>query len=351
MAIDGRVAFAVSAFALAAALVALLDRIGVPEAVVAVLGPAFALAALACVGIVTRSMRISRFYAAGRAVPATYAGMAMAALAVGLVAPFLTQASSAAALSALVPTFGAGLVVAALLTGPFLRKTGAFSVPDLIAARFPNLALRLGMVVLVTAICGLVALASLDTAISGIAAALDMRRTTAVVLTGLVVAFIIVPGGTSGVVWSATGAAGVLVIGFALPLVIMIVGGTPLPTPFLGDHAAWTDAVARMSAWHGGADGVDGLAVGTAAIGIGMLAPLLAPVMGCRKRVTVHRAGMLGIVWAGVIVILVVTTMAVSTLALETMLEKRARTTCRISSIAPARRGCSASAATRSKGR
>ena len=60
-AIDGRVAFATAAFALSAGLVALLDRVGVPEPLVAALGPIAALAGLAIVGLLLRSMRISRF--------------------------------------------------------------------------------------------------------------------------------------------------------------------------------------------------------------------------------------------------------------------------------------------------
>ncbi len=41
--VDGRVAFAMAAFALGAGLVALLDRVGVPEKLVGALGPFLAL--------------------------------------------------------------------------------------------------------------------------------------------------------------------------------------------------------------------------------------------------------------------------------------------------------------------
>ena len=78
--IDGRVAFAAAAFAMLAGLVALLDRVGAPSRLVAVLGPALALVGLSIVGAMVRTMRISRFYAGGRAVPPAYAGLAFACL-------------------------------------------------------------------------------------------------------------------------------------------------------------------------------------------------------------------------------------------------------------------------------
>ena len=150
-AIDGRVAFAVAAFLGGAGLVTLLDRVGVPEALVEALGPALALAGLAIIGVLLRSMRVSRFYAGGRAAPATYAGLAMAALAAGLFLPFLPPAEDALSLRRLMAGFVSGAILAALVSGPLLRKTGAFSIPDLIGARFPNVALRLGVIVVVSA--------------------------------------------------------------------------------------------------------------------------------------------------------------------------------------------------------
>ena len=68
-AIDGRVAFATAAFLLGAGIFVLLDRIGTPEPFVALLAPALAVTGLAAIGFMLRSMRISSFYAAGRAAP------------------------------------------------------------------------------------------------------------------------------------------------------------------------------------------------------------------------------------------------------------------------------------------
>ena len=323
-AIDGRAAFAAAAFAFAALLVALLDRVGVPEAIVGVLGPIFAMAGLACLGFLLRSMRISRFYAAGRAVPSTYAGLGLASLAAGLFAPFVPPVPSGVSMQGLLWGFGGGLALAALVTGPFLRKTGAFSITDLLTARFPSLSLRLALMVIVAVIGLQLTFASTSTAIDQLVSAFAMGRGTATLLTGAVLLFIVVPGGTSGVIWSAAGAAGLVIVGFALPLVLLAIGGTPLPAPIFGDTAAWSAAVARMSSWHGVAPetaDVGRVIVVALALGTGVLAPLLAPAIGCRKQGTARRAGLSALAWATLIVLLVATTMAVSTLALETALE------------------------------
>ena len=60
-AIDGRVAFGAAAFALAAGLVILLERVGVPERIVTVLGPVSVLAGIALMGLLLRNMRVSRY--------------------------------------------------------------------------------------------------------------------------------------------------------------------------------------------------------------------------------------------------------------------------------------------------
>src|SRR5947209_5065475 len=126
--IDGRVAFASAFLVLGCALIILLDRIGVPERLVAVLGPMVALVSLAILGGLLHSMRISRFYAAGRRVPAIYAGFAAATLIAALAASSLIALPQGVSLA----DFGVGLFAGALVAGlgvrPFGRKIGAFSV-------------------------------------------------------------------------------------------------------------------------------------------------------------------------------------------------------------------------------
>jgi cation/acetate symporter len=319
-AIDGRVAFTTGAFATAAALVGLLDRVGAPPRLVAILGPAVALVGLACVGLLVRTMRISRFYAGGRVVPPVYAGLAFASLAAGLFLPFLPPLSGGPSFVSLLMSFAGGLLVAALVGGPLLRKTGAFSIPDLIAGRFPNLALRLGIVAVIAAVGFLIAVAGFETAVEALGRATGASRVVGVWLVGIVLLFIVAPGGVAGVVWSSAGAAGLLIAGLGLPLCILLFRGASLPLPLVGDQAAWTAALARMVEWNGlsGQSQTVGFGVVVAIIiGIGTLAPLLAPATATSDRGGARRAGVAGMAWCVVFAALAASSMALATLTLD----------------------------------
>ena len=320
-AIDGRVAFAAAAFAVVAGFVVLLDRIGMPERLVALLGPIFAVTGLAVVGLLLRSMRISSFYAAGRATPAVYAGLAMAALGAALFAPFTPPVPEGTSLTGLLVGFGLGLALAALGTGPLLRKTGAFSLVDLITARFPHLTLRIG-VVFVVGVAGLcVGLAGFSSALTAFSQANGAGRDISLLIVGAAIVFVATPGGIAGLVWSATGAAAMLVAGLCLPLAMLLLRGASLPLPGLGDRAGFEQALARLATWNGSQSMIDQgagtLSVVAIVLGLAALGPLLAPATTTRDRAQAHRSGMAGLFWCAVIVVVALASMAASTLALE----------------------------------
>ena len=314
-AIDGRVVFAMSAFVLLAGLVALLDRVGVPERLVSNLGPFFTLAGLAIIGVLLRSMRISRFYAGGRAVPAAYAGLASAALAAGLVLPFIPPAPDNLSGAGLFAGFAGGLAFVGLVTGPFLRKTGAFSVCDLIAARFPNLALRLGVAIVVAAIGALVAIAGFQIALETLTDFTGLGRAPAAGLLALIILLVAAPGGVSGIVWAGTGATGIIVAAFALPLATLLARGQSVPLPLIGDSGLWRDAAVRIAAWQGGAIAEPSLTLSIAmGIGLAALAPLLAPPITARDRGAALRSGLAMLGWSTVLAALFAATVAASAL-------------------------------------
>ncbi len=89
--LDARIAFVAAGFALAYAFVALLDRVGAPERFIGGAAPYFTILALAVLGFLLHSMRVSQYYTAGRAVPACYAGFANAAIVLGLLLPFASR--------------------------------------------------------------------------------------------------------------------------------------------------------------------------------------------------------------------------------------------------------------------
>ena len=295
-ALDGRVAFAIAAFVALAGLLALLDRVGAPETLVRLLGPLFVLAALATVGVLLRSMRVSRYYAAGRAVPTPYVGFAAVATCAGLAIPFLppapeTLGAPAAAGAAI------GLVAAFVGFGPYIRKTGAFSVVDLIATRFPNVALRLGLAVTVAAVGALVGLAGFDIAIGPVTELFGLPR--AVVAAGLAFVLVLVaaPGGVSGIVWAANGAAGVLLAALALPSGVLTARGE-MPS-FLGSSPLWSEAAAQILVWQQGGSIVGGVpAMVGAALAAAALVPLLTASVAARDSAAALRAGGLAVGWS-----------------------------------------------------
>ena len=319
-AIDGRVAFATAVFVVSAGAFVLLDRIGAPERLVAALGPALAAAGLATIGFMLRSMRIAGFHGAGRITPGVYGGLAMAALAAALAAPFAWRPLASASLSDLVIGFGGGLALAGLVTGPLLRKAGAFSIADLIATRFPSLTLRLGVTLAIGALGFCLGLAGLAMAQSVIAQATSLRPNVCAMIAACIVAVMVVPGGMTGLVWSATGAAGLLIAGIAAPRALMIASGATIPLPLPGDGAAFEQALARLSEWHGAAnapaDG-DGMLIAAMALGLGALPPLIAPLLTTSRESEARSGGLAGLLWFALLALMALVVVAASTLALQ----------------------------------
>src|SRR6478609_8582887 len=175
--IDGRVAFASAFLVLGCALIIMLDRIGVPERLVAVLGPLVAL---------LHSMRISRFYAAGRRVPAIYAGFAATTLIAAFAASCLTALPAGVSLLDFAIGLAAGAVIAGFAVRPFARKSGAFSIADLIAGRFPGTILRIAIAVLVAILAFALAHAGVEVAVRALNLWSGFARPLAAAVVGIV---------------------------------------------------------------------------------------------------------------------------------------------------------------------
>ncbi len=319
-AIDGRVAFATAAFLLGAGIFVLLDRIGTPEPFVALLAPALAVTGLAAIGFMLRSMRISSFYAAGRAAPGVYAGLALTALGLALAMPFTPPGPAGVSLSSLMAGLGSGLLLAALWTGPMLRKTGAFSIASMLVARFPGLTIRLGAT-LATGAAGLcIGLAGLAMAQHSLAQATAADAQTCAILAAVIVALIVVPGGMAGLVWSATGAAGLLIAGIAAPLALMIGSGEAIPLPLPGNRVAFEEALAHMTQWRAGSPApmeADSLIVIGVALGVAALGSLLAPAITTQNARETQRGGLSGLVWCVLLALMALMIAAASTQTLQ----------------------------------
>src|ERR687896_1630774 len=120
-------------------LLAIAEQLGMPNRWI---GYAFLVATIllyAVIGVITRTAQISEYYVAGRRVPAFYNGMATGADWMSA-ASFVGMAGTLFLLGydglAWVLGWTGGYVLVSILVGPYLRKFGAYTVPDFMAFRF-----------------------------------------------------------------------------------------------------------------------------------------------------------------------------------------------------------------------
>ena len=134
-------------------LLAILEQVGVPNKILGYLFVFFTLAVYAIIGVMTRTAQVSEYYVAGRRVPAFYNGMATGADWMSA-ASFVGMAGTLFLLGydglAWVLGWTGGFVLVSILVGPYLRKFGAYTVPDFFAFRFGgNFTRFLAVIVLV----------------------------------------------------------------------------------------------------------------------------------------------------------------------------------------------------------
>src|SRR5690606_23182962 len=120
-------------------LLAILSALGVPDTVIGYLFVLLTIAVYAGIGYLSRTAQVSEYYVAGRRVPAFYNGMATAADWMSA-ASFIGMAGSLYAQGydglAFILGWTGGYVLVAVLIAPYLRKFGAYTVPDFLAARY-----------------------------------------------------------------------------------------------------------------------------------------------------------------------------------------------------------------------
>ena len=214
-------------------------------------------------------------------------------------------------------------MVAGGFCGPMLRKSGAFSLPDLVGMRFDSSAVRAASAVAVAASCGLVALAGFDGAIRSMQEALGLAAAPAAVLVGFLVFCVVAPGGLAGSAWGAAICAFVLALALILPLAILVGAGSPLPTPYLGHTDLWAEALARAALWHP-PTALSTLqfaaTVAAVALGVAAMAPLLSPIIASRRPHSTGRAGVVASIWLVLLVAAMAISVAISALALDALI-------------------------------
>ena len=164
--IDAGFSFALAAFVLGLGLLAFLARVGLPDT----------RSALLRLGDDLRRPRRSsqrgcarcgrrEFYAGGRNLPPAYTALAYAGLAAGLFLPFLPPLLPDVSFSSLAVGFALGSAAALCVTGPYLRRSAAFSIADLVGMRFPHPLVRCAIAGIAAGCAVFVALAGYDIAL------------------------------------------------------------------------------------------------------------------------------------------------------------------------------------------
>jgi cation/acetate symporter len=227
---------------------AILEQLNVPNRILGYLFVFFTLAVYAIIGIASRTAQVSEYYVAGRRVPALYNGMATGADWMSA-ASFVGMAGTLFLLGydglAWVLGWTGGYVLVSILVGPYLRKFGAYTVPDFFAFRYGgNFARFLAVIVLVCCSFTYVTAQIFGT---GIIASrfLGMDFTVAVYvgLAGILVCSML--GGMRAVTWTQIAQYIVLIVAYLVPIVILSTQKYGVPIPQLTYGSAIADITAR----------------------------------------------------------------------------------------------------------
>jgi cation/acetate symporter len=232
-------------------LLAVLEQVGVPNKILGYLFVFFTLAVYAIIGVMSRTAEVSEYYVAGRRVPALYNGMATGADWMSA-ASFVGMAGTLFLLGydglAWVLGWTGGFVLVSILVGPYLRKFGAYTVPDFMAFRFGGNFIRfLAVIVLV---CCSFTYVTAQVFGTGIIASrfLGMDFTVAVYvgLAGILLCSML--GGMRAVTWTQIAQYIVLIIAYLTPIIILSTYKYGLPIPQLTYGQAIADITAREQA-------------------------------------------------------------------------------------------------------
>jgi len=229
-------------------LLAIMEQVGVPNRVLGYLFVFFTLAVYAIIGVATRTSQVSEYYVAGRVVPAFYNGMATGADWMSA-ASFVGMAGSLFLLGydgiAWVLGWTGGFVLVSILVGPYLRKFGAYTVPDFMAFRFGgNFARFLAVIVLVC--CSFTYVTAQIYGTGLIASRFLGMQFEIAVFAGLVgILLCAMLGGMKAVTWTQIAQYIVLIVAYLTPIVILSTRKYGVPIPELTYGFAIEEITAR----------------------------------------------------------------------------------------------------------
>ena len=233
----------VAAFAGFVLFVGLLEHLGLGRRWIGVLFLLATVSLYAGIGIVCRTTDALEYYVAGRRIPALYNGMATAAdwmsaaSFIGLTGTLYLQGYGGLAY---VIGWTGGYCLVALLLAPFLRKFGAFTIPDFLGERYGGTLARcigLGAAILcsfVDLVAQIYGVGLITTQLTGV----DFVLGIFLGLGGVLLCSFL--GGMRAVTWTQVAQYLVLILAYLVPVVWLAVKqtGNPLPQWVYGQQLA-----------------------------------------------------------------------------------------------------------------
>jgi cation/acetate symporter len=229
-------------------LLAILEQVGIPSEWIGYLFLIFSFVIYGGFGLLARTMQVSDYYVVSRRVPAFYNGMAVAASWIGT-SGYIALAGALYvtgydALSYILGMTG-GFVLLAVLIAPFLRKFGAYTVPDFLGYRFGGQVMRFVSVAIVIACSFLLLAAQMRGAGLVLQQFLGSNYEMGVIFGLVFVVLGTLLGGMRAVTWGQVAQYIVLVMAFIIPMIIIstIETGIPLPHLMYGQIMQTTSAL------------------------------------------------------------------------------------------------------------
>jgi cation/acetate symporter len=193
------------------------------------------------------------FFAAGRRVPAVYAGLILAGSAIGgtgiiaFTGLFFINGHDTWCIAV---GISAGFVVMALMIAPYMRKLGAFTVPSYLGRRFDSRGLRLVSAAILAPATLLVVIAELK--IGALAAhwLIGYSQSSMTLALGAFAVLTVAVGGMRSLTWTNVAQTIAALLAMMVPVAIVAAMVTNLPLPQLS-HGPVLRAIGRMESIQG----------------------------------------------------------------------------------------------------
>ena len=225
-----------SAFVSLAIMLALFEQLGSARLWLAYGMLVLPLALYVALAAAAHTLDIGDYFASGRRVPPVFNGFVLATVAAGGTGYFAyTGTTFLLGFDALAIglAWAVGLFAATVLFTPFLRKSGAYTLPSFLGHRFRSRTVRIMASLLLIPPTAMLLVAELKAASVVAALFLPFSEGVALITIAIVIAAVALFGGMRSVTWSSSVGFIVGAIGIGVPLIIVAVLVTNLPAPQL----------------------------------------------------------------------------------------------------------------------